>query len=156
MDVSALLKQFTSAVEQGDGKTFAELFAEDGVYHDAFYGAFQGRARIAELIEDWFRRTARDFRWDMFRPVSAGRTLYAYYTFSYVSLVPEAEGKRVGFDGVAMMQLSAGKITEYREVAHTGPALLDIGFVPERVAKIVGKEAAHMKKRPEWKRHESP
>ena len=59
MDVSALLKQFTSAVEQGDGKTFAELFAEDGVYHDAFYGAFQGRARIAELIEDWFRRTAR-------------------------------------------------------------------------------------------------
>jgi len=92
----------------------------------------------------------------MFRPVSDGHTLYAYYTFSYVSLVPEAEGKRVGFDGVAMMQLSAGKIIEYREVAHTGPALLDIGFVPERVAKIVGKEAAHMKKRPEWKRHESP
>jgi ketosteroid isomerase-like protein len=161
MDVSALLKQFCAAVERHDGKGFAGLFAEDGVYHDAFYGAFKGRAKIAELIDDWFYRTAKDFRWDMFRPVSDGKMLYVYYTFSYVSILPEAAqgkegGKRAGFDGVAMMQLRDGLITEYREVAHTGAALLDIGFVPERVAKIVAKEAAHMKKRPEWKRHESP
>ncbi|MBS0541409.1 MAG: nuclear transport factor 2 family protein [Proteobacteria bacterium] len=155
MDVSAMLKEFTSAVERHDGKALAALFAEDGVYHDAFYGPFQGRAKVAELIDVWFYRTAKDFRWDMFRPVSDGKTLYAYYTFSYVSILPEANGKRVGFDGVAMMQLRDGLIVEYREVAHTAPALLDIGFVPERVAKIVGKEAAHMKQRPEWTRHKS-
>jgi len=28
--------------------------------------------------------------------------LYAYYTFSYVSTLPEAKGKRVGFDGVSI------------------------------------------------------
>ncbi|MBS0541980.1 MAG: nuclear transport factor 2 family protein, partial [Proteobacteria bacterium] len=145
MDASALLKQFTSAVERHDGKALAALFAEDGVYHDAFYGPFQGRTKIAELIDVWFYRTAKDFRWDMFRPVSDGKTLYAYYTFSYVSILPAANGKRVGFDGVSMMQLRDGLIAEYREVAHAAPALLDIGFVPERVAKIVGKEAAHMK-----------
>jgi len=94
MDLSALLKQFCGAVERRDGKAFAELFAEDGVYHDVFYGPFKGRAKIAEMIDDWFHRTARDFRWEMFRPVSDGKTLYAYYTFSYVSTrLPFASGR---------------------------------------------------------------
>ncbi|MHA0111787.1 nuclear transport factor 2 family protein, partial [Klebsiella pneumoniae] len=77
-----------------DGKGFAALFTEEGVYHDVFYGAFKGHARIAEMIDDWFYRTARDFRWEMFRPVSDGTMLYAYYTFSYVSTLPEAKGGR--------------------------------------------------------------
>ena len=153
MDATALLKQFCSAVERRDGKGFAELFTEDGVYHDVFYGAFKGRAKIAEMIDDWFYRTARDFRWEMFRPVSDGNTLYAYYTFSYVSLLPEAKGKRVGFEGVSMMRLSDGKIAEYREVANVGPGFVDMGFAPERVAKILGKDAKQIKARPEWARH---
>lgn len=153
MDISALLKKFTSAVERRDGKAFAQLFAEDGVYHDVFYGPFEGRPRIAEMIDDWFHRTAKDFRWEMFRPVSDGKTLYAYYTFSYVSTLPEAKGKRVGFDGVSILQLRDGLITEYREVANSAIGLLDIGFAPERVAKILAREAKHIKERPEWQRH---
>ena len=62
MDVTALLKEFCSAVERRDGKAFANLFTEDGVYHDVFYGDFKGRQKIAEMIDDWFHRTARDFR----------------------------------------------------------------------------------------------
>jgi ketosteroid isomerase-like protein len=153
MDASQLLKKFCSAVERRDGEGFAELFTEDGVYHDVFYGAFKGRQKIAEMIDDWFHRTARDFRWEMFRPVSDGKTLYAYYTFSYVSTLPEAKGKRVGFDGVSMMALRDGKIAEYREVANVGPGFVDMGFAPERVAKILAKEGAHLKQQPEWKRH---
>ena len=153
MDVSALLKDFTTAVERRDGKSFASLFTEDGVYHDVFYGAFKGREKIAEMIDDWFHRTARDFRWEMFRPVSDGTMLYAYYTFSYVSTLPEAQGKRVGFDGVSIMRLRDGKIAEYREVANSAIGLLDIGFAPERVAKILRKEAGQIKARPEWARH---
>ncbi len=153
MDASALLKEFCAAVERRDGKAFAGLFTEDGVYHDVFYGAFRGREKIAEMIDDWFYRTARDFRWEMFRPVSDGRTLYAYYTFSYVSTLPEAKGRRVGFDGVSMMTLCDGKIAEYREVANAGVGLLEIGFAPEHVAKILAKEGALLKKQPEWRRH---
>ncbi len=155
MGTTALLKEFCSAVERRDGKAFAELFTEDGVYHDVFYGAFKGRAKIAEMIDDWFHRTARDFRWEMFRPVSDGQTLYAYYTFSYVSILPEARGKRVGFEGVSMMGLRDGKIAEYREVANVGPGFVDMGFAPERLAKILAKEGAHLKQQPEWKRHAS-
>ena len=155
MDVTAMLRKFCDAVERKDGAGLAALFAEDGVYHDVFYGAFKGRERIAEMIDDWFHRTARDFRWEMFRPVSDGTMLYAYYTFSYVSTLPEAKGKRVGFDGVSIMRLKDGLIAEYREVANAAIGLLDIGFAPERVAKILGKEAEQIRARPEWARHAS-
>ena len=153
MDVATLLKTFCSAVERRDGKSFASLFTEDGVYHDVFYGDFKGRQKIAEMIDDWFHRTARDFRWDMHRPVSDGRILYAYYTFSYVSLLPEANGKRVGFEGVSMMKLSDGKIADYSEVANVGPAFVELGFAPERTAKILAKEGSHLKKQPDFRRH---
>jgi limonene-1,2-epoxide hydrolase len=153
METSALLKAFCSAVERRDGKSFASLFTEDGVYHDVFYGDFRGPVKIAEMVDDWFHRTACEFRWDMHRPVSDGKMLYAYYTFSYVSTLPEAQGKRVGFEGVSMMTLRDGKIADYREVANVGPAFVELGFAPERTAKILAKEGAHLKKQPEFKRH---
>lgn len=156
MEPAALLATFCAAVERRDGKAFAALFTEHGVYHDVFYGAFMGRAKIAAMVDDVFHRTARDFRWQMFRPVSDGATLYAYYTFSYVSLLPEANGRRIGFDGVSIMTLDDGKIAEYREVANSAIGLLDIGFAPERVAAILAREAKEIKARPEWKRHEAP
>jgi ketosteroid isomerase-like protein len=153
MNTSDMLRVFCDAVEQHKGKAFAELFTEDGVYHDAFYGAFEGRAKIAELIDDWFYRTATDFRWDMHSPVSDGKTLYARYTFSYRSTLPEAKGARAMFEGVAIMQLRDGKIATYHEVANTAPAFVAMNFAPERIAKIVGRQGDALKARPEMKRH---
>ncbi len=153
MNTATMLRAFCDAVEQRNGKAFAELFTENGVYHDVFYGAFVGRTKIAELIEDWFYRTATDFRWDMHAPVSDGHTLYARYTFSYRSTLPEAEGARAMFEGVAIMTLRDGKITEYHEVANTAPAFVDIKFAPERIVKIITRQGAALKARPEMKRH---
>src|SRR6187551_1649084 len=153
MDLSALVKEFCAAVERRDGKAFAKLFTEDGVYHDVFYGAFEGRAKIAEMIDDWFYRTATDFRWDMHAPVSDGHTLYARYTFSYRSLLPEANGARAMFEGVAIMTLRDGGIAEYHEVANAATAFADMNFAPERIAKIISKHGAALKARPEMARH---
>jgi ketosteroid isomerase-like protein len=153
MNTSDLLRAFCDNVERHNGKAFAELFTEDGVYHDVFYGGFAGRTKIAELIDDWFYRTATDFRWDMHAPVSDGHTLYARYTFSYRSTLPEANGARAMFEGVAIMQLRDGKIAEYHEVANTAPAFVDIKFAPERIAKIIARQGAALKARPEMKRH---
>ena len=153
MNISAMLRAFCDEVEQRNGKAFAELFTEDGVYHDVFYGAFEGRSEIAGMIDDWFYRTATDFRWDMHEPVSDGETLYARYTFSYRSTLPEAKGARAMFEGVAIMKLRAGRIAEYREVANTATGFVDMNFAPERIAKIVARQAAALKARPEMKRH---
>ncbi len=153
MNIPATLKTFCDAVERRNGNAFADLFTEDGVYHDVFYGAFKGRAKIAELIDDWFYRTATDFRWDMHAPVSDGSTLYARYTFSYRSTLPEAKGARAMFEGVAIMTLRDGKIATYDEVANTAPGFVDMNFAPERIARIVAKQGAALMARPEMARH---
>ncbi|UWU84636.1 nuclear transport factor 2 family protein [Bradyrhizobium yuanmingense] len=153
MTTTAMLRAFCDAVEQRNGEAFAQLFTEDGVYHDVFYGAFAGRAKIAAMIDDWFYRTATDFRWDMHDPVTDGTTLYARYTFSYRSTLPEANGARAMFEGVAIMTLKGGRIACYHEVANTAPAFVDLNFAPERIAKIVAKQGAELKARPEMQRH---
>lgn len=153
MNIEAMLRAFCDAVKRRDGKAFAALFTEDGVYHDVFYGTFSGRAKIAEMIEDWFYRTATDFRWDMHEPVSDGETLYARYTFSYRSTLPEAKGTRAMFEGVAIMKLRDGLIASYREVADTAPAFVDMNVAPERMAKIAARHGAELKARPEMRRH---
>jgi len=153
MTATTMLRTFCDAVEQRNGKAFADLFTEDGVYHDVFYGAFEGREKIAAMVDDWFYRTATDFRWDMHDPVTDGTTLYARYTFSYRSTLPEANGARAMFEGVAIMTLKDGKIAAYHEVANTAPAFVDLKFAAERIAKIVAKQGAALKARPEMKRH---
>jgi ketosteroid isomerase-like protein len=156
MDARAMLQEFCDAVERRDGARFAALFTEDGVYHDVFYGAFAGRARIAAMIDDWFYRDAHAFRWDMHDPVTDGTTLYARYVFSFVSTLPDAAGRRAVFEGVAIMRLEAGKIADYREVANTGPGFVDMNFAPERIAKILARQGADLKARPELARHLAP
>src|ERR1700676_4496279 len=153
MTMSTMLRAFCDAVERHDGKAFAELFTEDGVYHDVFYGAFTGRAKIAQMIDDWFYPTATDFRWDMHESVSDGKTLYARYTFSYRSTLPEANGARAMFEGVAIMALRDGKIAGYREVANTATGFVDMNFAPERIATIAARQGAALKARPEMRRH---
>ena len=85
-------------------------------------------------------------RWDMHDPVSDGRILYARYTFSCTSLLPQAGGKRAMFEGVAIMRLRDGRIADYREVANTGPAFVDMNFAPSVPPKFCA--AREMRSRP--------
>ncbi len=106
-----------------------ELFTEDGVYHDVFYGAFEGRAKIAEMIDDWFYRTATDFRWDMHDARQRRHTRSMRATPSAIARrCRRPKGARAMFEGVAIMKLRDGKISEYHEVANTAPAFVDIEF----------------------------
>ena len=147
--LAALLDAFTKAVAVGDGAGFAALFTEDGCYHDVFYGAFRGRAAIADMLENRFHRDAGNFRWDMHDPVRDGKIGYARYVFSYDSKLAGAEGRRVVFEGVSIFRLSGDRIKDYREVANVGPGLVALGFAPERIAKILGRQAAELAARPE-------
>jgi hypothetical protein len=64
----------------------------------------------------------------MREPLTDGHMLYARYAFSYVSTLSEAQGRRVGFEGVSIMKLRDDLISEYREIAHVGPALVALGL----------------------------
>ena len=56
-----LITAMTAAAAAGRGHDVAACFTPDGVYHDVFYGDFQGPAAIADLIENHFHRDAEAF-----------------------------------------------------------------------------------------------
>ena len=152
-DFGALMDRFAAAAVSGDGGALAALFTEDGHYHDVFYGTFSGRAAIADMLENRFHRDAGNFRWDMHDPVRTGDIGYVRYVFSYDSKLTGCEGRRGMFEGVAILRLDGDRIRDYREVANVGPGLVSLGFAPERVSKILAREARELAERPESEGH---
>ena len=54
MEFGALMHKMVDAACAGDGEEVADCFVEDGVYDDVFYGVFQGRERIVDMIGNYF------------------------------------------------------------------------------------------------------
>ncbi|MGE3774822.1 MAG: nuclear transport factor 2 family protein [Gammaproteobacteria bacterium] len=152
MSFATLITRMTQAACRGDGAAVAACFTPDGIYHDCFYGAFQGAA-IATMVEDYFHRDARDFRWDLHDVIDDGRTGYARYVFSYESKLPIASGKRAVFEGVSICELCGDRLASYREVANSAVGLHALGFAPERIAKLLAREARELAGRNEAARH---
>lgn len=153
MPFAELIATMTSAAAKGRGADVAACFTADGVYHDVFYGDFQGPAAIADLIENHFHRDAEAFRWDVHEPSETGAIGYARYAFSSRSKLKGCEGKRGAFEGVAVCQLQDGLIADYSEVANAATGLWMIGFGAEGVAKFIDSEAAHLMARDEMADH---
>jgi hypothetical protein len=136
-EFGALLHRMTSAICAGDGEATAACFRPDGVYHDGFYGEFEGRAEIARMVKEFFHRDAREFSWSLSRPACEGDLGYASYDFSYVSKMPGSEGRRVGFQGICTCELEGGLISRYGEIFERAPVLARLGFAEERILKAV-------------------
>lgn len=146
------IQAMVRAVEQADGRAVADCFTPDGIYHDVFYGDFQGAA-IADMIENYFYRDASDFRWDIHDPVEQGDVGYARYVFSYLPKKSATPGARAIFEGVVICRMRDGLIAEYSEIANAAVALHDMGFAPDRLAKFVDRQGAELKGRTESARH---
>ena len=146
VDFGAVLRDFTAAIEAGDGTALAALFTPEGSYHDGFYGESVGRKAIARMLEEEFWGHADAFRWQMFDPVCDGRVGYARYLFSYESKLPGVEGRAVVFDGISQFTFEGSLIACYREQFNTGMAMAQLDFAPERIAKHFRKRAAALRK----------
>lgn len=153
MDFPALLAEFTAAVEAGDGARLGALFTPEGVYHDTFYGAYQGREAIARMLEQRFWGDARAFRWDMFDAVCDGRSGYARWHFSYTSTLPGCEGRRAAVPGMSRFELEGGLIRHYSEAFNAGVALAQLGFAPERIGRLLGRWGEALRADPALARH---
>lgn len=151
-DFTALITNMTQAACRGDGAGVMACFTADGVYHDVFYGSFQG-PEIVGMIEGHFHRDGQDFRWELFDPISDGRVGYVRYVFSYTSRLSGCIGQRAIFEGVAICRVADGLISDYREVAEASTGLSMIGFSDTRMAKFVAKQARALADRKEAKAH---
>jgi ketosteroid isomerase-like protein len=138
---TALIGRMTQAICNGDADAAARCFSEDGVYHDGFYGAFKGRAAIAEMVRKHFYGDATDFAWELGDAVSDGSIGYASYLFSYTATMPGAEGRRIAFRGMSKVRLADGLMTRYEEIFERAPVLAKLGFADERILKSVHKWA---------------
>ena len=152
MSFSECIQEMVAAVERGDAKSVAACFTPDGVYHDVFYGDFQGDG-IADMISNYFYRDATDFRWDIHDAVEKEGIGYARYVFSYQPKSAGAAPERAIFEGVAICRMRDGLIADYREVANAAVGLQCTGFPPERLAKFIAKQSAELQARPESARH---
>ncbi len=153
MSFAALIRRMAEAAAAGDAAGVAACFAEDGVYHDVFYGSFRGRAAIVDMIENHFHRDAEDFRWDFHDPVEANGVGYARYVFSYRSKLPGREGRRAGFEGVAICRLKGGLIAEYGEVANAVAGLSMLGFEDARIGRFAARQTRELCARGESEGH---
>jgi limonene-1,2-epoxide hydrolase len=135
MSFETLLKKFTDAVETADYEGFGELFAEDGVYHDGFYGAFEGREAVVGMLKEHFHGSAKNFKWVMEEAVYNEPFGYARYIFSYDFILEGAETQHVVFEGMSQFTVRDGQIECYREVFDKGIPLTQLKFPPERIGK---------------------
>jgi hypothetical protein len=148
----SLLTAFAVAVEANDGEGLASLFTEDGTYEDGFFGAHTGRPAIAVMLQR-FHDTGRAYLWEFLDPLSDGSIGYARFRFSYVSLLPEATGRPVFFDGISCFRFREGLIAHYREAFDRGVAFVQLDFSAERIKHILTRTAAEQNRNPETKRH---
>jgi limonene-1,2-epoxide hydrolase len=54
--------------------------------------------------------------------------------------VPRSAGRKIRFRGMSVFELERGKIAAYREYFDTGAALLQLGFKPESLAKVLARK----------------
>jgi hypothetical protein len=147
-----LLERFAAAVIANDGAALGALFTPEGVYADELFGAHQGRAAIAAMLQR-FHDTGRDYRWDFIEPVSDGAIGYARFRFSFASRLPECDGRPVVFEGISQFRFAGGQIARYGEAFDRGVALVQLGFPADRIRRIVEKAAGSLTASPEVQPH---
>jgi steroid delta-isomerase-like uncharacterized protein len=135
-----IAKDFAAAFNRQDLDALLSLFTATATYDDLFYGRHAGHAALRPMFARMFRE-GRDYHWSMDATVDDGQRAAAEWTFSYTvtDAVPRSAGRKIRFGGMSLFELENGKIRAYREYANTGVALLQLGFAPEALAKVLAR-----------------
>ena len=135
-----IVHDFERAFNRQDVPALCACFTPDASYHDSFFGEHTGTARLTAMFARMFRE-GQDYAWTMDAVVEGPARAAAEWTFSYVvtDAVPRSAGRKVRFRGMSLFELEGGKVKAYREYFDTGAALLQLGFKPESLAKVLAR-----------------
>ena len=133
-----IVHEFEKAFNANDVPALVACFTEGATYVDTFFGAHTGHAALARMFERMFRE-GRDYAWRMTSVMGGPHAAAAEWTFAYIvtDAVPRSAGGRVRFAGMSVFELEGGRIARYREYFDEGLALLQLGFAPESMAKVL-------------------
>jgi steroid delta-isomerase-like uncharacterized protein len=136
----SIVREFERAFNRQDLDALVACFTPRGTYRDTFYGEHAGPAGLREMFARMFRE-GRDYAWTMDAVVESPACAAAEWTFSYIvaEAVPRSAGRKVRFRGMSLFELEGGRIAAYREYFDTGAALLQLGFAPESLAKVLAR-----------------
>ncbi len=139
----SVVREFEAAFNRQDAAALAACFTPDGSYVDTFFGRHAGHGALRAMFERMFRE-GRDYRWTFEIVVEDARHAMAEWSFGYVvtDAVPRSAGRNVRFRGASVFELSGGRIAAYREHFDEGQALLQLGFAPESLAKVLRRKLA--------------
>ena len=131
-----ITQKLTQSVCNNDGDSLANLFAEQGVYHDYIYGSFKGKKNIKLMLNDFFHRDAKKFYWEMSDHIFRDDMGYAKFLFTFTSKIPEYLGKKVVVSGISFFRFKFNLIVEYSESVNGGIAMVQLGVKPEKMQKV--------------------
>jgi len=137
----SIVRDFENAFNRQDVNALLACFTADGSYVDTFFGPHAGQAALREMFERMFRE-GRDYAWVMDVVVETPTAAAAEWTFGYAvsDAIPRSAGRRVRFKGMSLFELEGGRIARYREHFNEGVALLQLGFKPESIAKVLSRK----------------
>ena len=141
MKFSEIVKTFTTAVENNDGKKLASLFTYNGIYDDYIYGEFKGRENIAMMLATHFHRDAKNFSWEMYDLLSNESRGYARYRFSFTSILAGSENLKVAVPGMAYFQFNDNLIEYYGEVVNGGIPMSQLNLPAGKIKRVFEKWA---------------
>jgi len=137
----SIVREFEKAFNRQDVEALVACFTPGGSYVDTFFGAHTGTAALRQMFERMFRE-GREYTWVMDVVVESRDTAAAEWTFGYVvsDAIPRSAGRRVRFRGMSVFELEGGRVARYREYFNEGVALLQLGFKPESIAKVLARK----------------
>lgn len=135
----SIVRDFEKAFNRQDVDGLLACFTPGAPYVDTFFGAHAG-PDLRPMFERMFRE-GRDYSWVMDTVVETPSAAAAEWTFGYVvsDAVPRSAGRPVRFRGMSLFELEDGRIARYREYFDEGAALLQLGFRPESIAKVLAR-----------------
>ena len=128
--------ELTQSVCKNDGESLANLFADEGVYHDYIYGSFKGKKNIKSMLNNYFHRDAKNFFWEMNDHIFRDDIGYAKFMFTFTSKIPEYFDKKIVVSGISFFRFKFKSIIEYRESVNGGIAMVQLGVKPEKMQKV--------------------
>jgi steroid delta-isomerase-like uncharacterized protein len=139
----SIVREFESAFNRQDVDALVACFTAAGSYVDTFFGPHAGHAELRAMFARMFRE-GQHYRWTMSVVIDTPGRAAAEWTFSYVvtDAIPRSTGRVVRFTGMSLFELDGGKIAAYREYFDTAAALLQLGFKPEALAKVIARKHA--------------
>ena len=137
----SIVRDFERAFNRQDVGALVACFTPGGSYVDMFFGPHTGAAALKAMFERMFHE-GRDYAWVFDAVVEAAGTAAAEWTFGYVvsDAIPRSAGRKIHFRGMSVFELENGRIARYREYFNEGVALLQLGFKPESIAKVLARQ----------------